>query len=860
MDVREIVVEPSIITTAEYTASPTHASRQGCQPINLPAGGVLYIPGADPVTLTATAAFKPLCLPTGAPNIVTGSGAGTVAGGPSDTTSTSSLSTDNTNITGVNLDENAETTPQYSDFRDPFYASSFPQCYALASTTVIAYTLVIMLFITPRSFLDGGVVVLGRRGFTNGGSGGKNIGGRPWLQKVAALTVAISLTIATADTFRVAETQYSWGIQNAKEMQQEVLGGTELKVIRIISDTFLWLAQAQTLIRLFPRQREKVIIKWTAFSLITLDVIFDCLNSFVYAGSSHSFTEAIPALSYLFELALGVLYAAWVIYYSLMKKRYAYYHPRMRNICLVAALSLLAILVPIVFFVLDICKPDFTGWGDYVLWVGAAAASVIVWEWVERIEALEREEKKDGILGREVFDGDEMLDIMPSDFSWPRRRRKTGAKDGRKDPKDLKDGSDDGDDDNRPGGDAVDKSGARTTVRIWPSMSTFASRYRLRPWAKDPEAAEQQPTVLRDLANMPRNNAGNNGTDGSRDDANPTLGTMVTGNSRSLQPPLWPARPAPAATPVSRTDTASADSTVYVMRYHPVTDSNPGSAMGTHQTTVPVSLSRSNSTSTTSSSSHGQLPRTTMSFMSSQSETPSALASASPPPQDHGNEAAQNGNSTKRWRSLTHALPFRRGAASGHGDSEASGSSIDRSLDRATPSTDDERLQHEEGGRWNIGARLEEFAVTQAERLRERIRPTVDTTGLPVMVIPAPQRQGAMLARVLEEEENGQQTQQQSPVQPHRNDSHSGSGAFTNTGTGTGVTTHSADHSGVQPSLWRSNSDTSASIMSSISRRAPVSAPRQQVSSLRNGPPAEVAAALSRSGSSASSVSQDRPV
>ncbi|CAK7197937.1 pH-response regulator protein palH/rim21 [Sporothrix eucalyptigena] len=853
MDVRDIVVEPSIITTADpSTATRTSSSKHNCQAINLPAGGILYIPGADPITLTATAAFKPLCLPTDAPNIVAGSGAGTVASDPSDTTSTSSLSADNSNITSVNIDESADSTPQYSDFRDPFYASSFPQCYALASTTVIAYTLVIMLFITPRSFLDGGVVVLGRRGFTNGGSGGKNIGGRPWLQKVAALTVAISLTIATADTFRVAETQYSWGIQNAKEMQEEVLDSTELKVIRIISDTFLWLAQAQTLIRLFPRQREKVIIKWTAFSLITLDVVFDCLNSFLYAGTSHSFTDAIPALSYLFELALGVLYAAWVIYYSFMKKRYAYYHPRMRNICLVAMLSLLAILVPVVFFVLDICKPDFTGWGDYVLWVGAAAASVIVWEWVERIEALEREEKKDGILGREVFDGDEMLDIMPSDFTWPRRRRKAGAKDDPKDPKDPKDGSEDGDDDGRPNRGGIETG--RTTVRIWPSMSTFASRYRLRPWAKDPETAAE-PTVLRDLASVPRNNAGTNS--GAQNDETSVLGTP-TGASRTLQPPLWPARPAPAATPVSRTDTASADSTVYVMRYHPVTDSNPGSAMGTHQNTVPVSLSRSNSTSTTSSSNHGQLPRTTMSFISSQSESASALASVSPPPQDGGQSTGDVGASRgqtqpKRWRSLAHALPFRRGAASGPEDSEASGSSINRSMGGASPSPHDERMQHEEGGRWDIRARLEEFAVTQAEKLRERIRPTVDTTGLPVMVIPAPQRQGAMLARVLEEEENGQQPQQSQqsdgPVQPHLrngngNGSSSGSGAFTGT-------------SGVQPSLWRSNSDTSASMMSSVSRRTPM--PARQSPPMRDGLPAEVAAALSRTGSSASSSSQGRP-
>lgn len=241
-------------------------------------------------------------------------------------------------------------------------------------------------------------------------SRGISIGGRPWLQKVAALTVAASLTVATASTFRVAEIQYSWGAQNANVLQNEVMGKTDLKVIRIISNTFLWLAQAQTLIRLFPRQREKIIIKWVAFALITLDIIFSCLNSFIYAPNGiighnrpRSFVHPVPTLSYLFQLSLELLYAAWVIYYAFMKRRYAFYHPLMKNMCLVAVLAIGSISTPIVFFVLDISKPEFTVWADYVRWVGAAAASVVVWEWVERIEALERETKKDGILGRKYF-------------------------------------------------------------------------------------------------------------------------------------------------------------------------------------------------------------------------------------------------------------------------------------------------------------------------------------------------------------------------------------------------------------------------------------------------------------------------
>ncbi|KAI1107256.1 pH-response regulator protein palH/rim-21 [Jackrogersella minutella] len=633
-----------------------------CTPYTIPSNGILQIPGADPTTLTADAVYSPLCTAAAVaqPAII--------ANGGFDLDQTSSAS-----------------NPQFSDLRDPFYASIFPQCYALAATTVLAYLLLIMLFIAPRSFLDGGVVVLGRRGFTNGPSNGISIGGRPWLQKVAALTVAISLTIATADTFRVAEEQYAWGVQNAQQLQEDVLGGTQLKVIQLISDTFLWLAQAQTLIRLFPRQREKVIIKWTAFSLITLDVIFGALNSFHYTKQGNtrprSFTDAVPALSYLFQLSLGLLYAAWVLYYSLMKKRYAFYHPLMKNICLMATLSIISILVPVVFFVLDIAEPEFTGWGDYVRWVGAAAASVVVWEWVERIEALEREEKKDGVLGREVFDGDEMMEVFPTDLSFRRRKNK------RK--------SDEEEDDEGDSGNSGNSSSFGGRSNMWPAMSSIASRYRSRS-DSSPER-RQQPL-----------SAGKSAT-------------------RFLQPPLWPSRPPPAVTPVSRTDTASADSTVYAVRYQPLTETTTRTTDDRHGRP----LSRSNSATSSalgpvldSNEPAGNLPPSRQPSLAHESE--------------RKEEEEEEGN-PRRWHL---ANPFHRAVR------EPPAEVLPHTMPKQT-----KRRDYDSVARWDLRGRVEIFAAAQAERILEKVRPTPDTDSLPVTVIPAPPRRGAALAQLLEEEE-----------------------------------------------------------------------------------------------------------
>ncbi|EGS20886.1 uncharacterized protein CTHT_0027240 [Thermochaetoides thermophila DSM 1495] len=599
LEARQLFAGLTSSTGAQPTG--TSGSSRPCAVYNLPIGGVLSLPGGEVLTLTAAGSYKPACTPVVPPAIIANGGGGSVTIDETDTVQ--------------------DRIPVADS--DPFYASTFPQCYALAATTVVAYTLVIMLLITPRSFLNGGVVVLGRRGFTNGGSG-PSIGGRPWLQKVAALTVAISLTIASAATFDAAERQYRDGYQDARALQAEVLGGNELKIIRIISNTFLWLAQAQTLIRLFPRHREKVIIKWTAFALIILDIIFQSLNCFHYPDPPSRpgfFKDAVPALSYLFALSLS-----------------------MKNMCLVAALSLLSLLIPVVFFILDISKPEFTGWGEYVRWVGAAAASVIVWEWVERIEALEREEKKDCILGREVFDdGDETWDMAYSESNF-RKRRKRGRNGG----------------DNETGDERASDSNARAVRGI--------------------------------------------------------------------------------ATPISRADTASAASTVYAVRYHsPLTDPPPQ---------VEDTRSSSPSTSTEATSPNHEDIR------NQESGRDGALR-PSPLP-----ENSEPSSPTTRLLALTRRLPFARGH---QGNDEECGESNTPPTEQRQP----KRRSHSismggsgSGSKWDIRSRLEEFAAAQAERLREKLRPTPDTDSLPVTIIPAPPRPGAALAEVLREQQQEQEQQQ----------------------------------------------------------------------------------------------------
>lgn len=641
----------------DITNSPTTTSspiRVQCTPFTLPSGGVITLDTLSVITLDANAVFQPQC----------------------------------TSAVEVTLMDMSSS----DGLRDPFYASTIPQCYALSATTVIAYMLVIVLFITPRTFLSGGIVVLGRRGFTTGPSGGTDagigIGGRPWLQKVATVGVAISLTIATANTFRVAEEQYEIGYMDALALQNEVMNSMELKIIQLISDTFLWLAQAQTLIRLFPRQREKIIIKWTAFALITLDVLFSILNTFVYGSKTvsrpYNIVEAIPAISYLFHLALGLLYGAWVIYYGMTKRTYAFYHPNMRNICLVALMSITAVIVPVVFFVLDISKPDVAGWGDYVRWVGAAAASVVVWEWVERIEALERNDKKDGVLGREIFDGDEMLEVTPSsDFELSHRFQRNGGNSG-----------------NGAGGGF--STGAVSAT--WPGNN----RHR-------PRAAESN-----DQSEIPMNGS---------------YQSCVPRQSANQQLPLWPARPLPTATPISRTDTGSAESTIYAVRYHPIGDSR----WPVHETVPTQQTSRRESFDI-------EAQPETQSSDTVESEKISVTRIMA------SNQVSLGEKPLNTFQKLN---PFRRTV-------QEPPAEVSRHTRRAGKTSRSDISTN----KWDVLGRFEDFAAIQAERIRDRSRPTHDIATLSVTRIPAPPR-SRTLREIIEELSDPQQAQDSNRTAGH---------------------------------------------------------------------------------------------
>ncbi|KFZ12558.1 hypothetical protein V502_07040, partial [Pseudogymnoascus sp. VKM F-4520 (FW-2644)] len=176
----------------------------------------------------------------------------------------------------------------------------------------------------------------------------------------------------------------------------------------------------------------------------------------------------------------------------------------------------------------------------------------------------------------------------------------------------------------------------------------------------------------------------------------------------------------PAATPGTRTDTASAESTVYAIRYHPIGDARSvrGASFDVEaqHEAVPVVVGKEDSTSMSSSKSEG--------------------AGAAPPPQQ------QPQGTWRIWSAFEALNPFARSRQ--RPPPEVSAMTV-----RRLPPSSRRHEPAEGGGRWdwNVLGKIEDFASKKVGQVRE-IRGGGGGEKLPVMRIPAPPTRRAVREEV----------------------------------------------------------------------------------------------------------------
>lgn len=227
---------------------------------------------------------------------------------------------------------------------------------------------------------------------------------RPLLLRLGVLAGTIYLTIILAHSTQLINEQYNKGYLDRSELVEQLSSYVYLAVLELVFYFIMLLAQVQVVMRVFSRRMEQRMIFWLGG---TMSVVCQVLNGItsIDMALQYQFSGSLPAFQYLFQVAIQIMYACSMVYYLITNSR--------STMCMeMVPMTLIAILAscsPVVLFVVDVANAWLVEWSDSLTWISTLLAIVCAWEWIDRVERLERHHEKEGFLGRQLQEDDDYL-------------------------------------------------------------------------------------------------------------------------------------------------------------------------------------------------------------------------------------------------------------------------------------------------------------------------------------------------------------------------------------------------------------------------------------------------------------------
>lgn len=266
----------------------------------------------------------------------------------------------------------------YGDFKYSIY----PLIYSLTVSTVMAIFLTIIVFTNHTQ--------------------------RPsWLLRVGSLLASVNLIILMVRAIIFLKDQHNIGISDGEKLLDDLQSNEVFNIIDFIFVLIAQFAQVQIIIRLFSRVKEKRVSFVLGGTLsICAQVIWGVSTFSNFDQTDDSDISILPAFTYLLRIALATMYSGLIIIYSFGKRNFIF----QRSIILLTVLTFLVINLQIAFFVTDISNIWVSELSEIFNTTIYVSVTVIPWEWINRVHALERHEQREGVLGRPVYE-DEYKDI-----------------------------------------------------------------------------------------------------------------------------------------------------------------------------------------------------------------------------------------------------------------------------------------------------------------------------------------------------------------------------------------------------------------------------------------------------------------
>lgn len=227
------------------------------------------------------------------------------------------------------------------------------------------------------------------------------------LLRASTTLLSIYLLVTTILTIQLLNQQQAEGYLHGAELLDFINTSNVLNILDLIVVILLQINQAQVIMRIFLRQKDK------RFTLL-VGVVCTLTSQVVWAVTKfHDFRlddeagDILPAFIYLVRIAMGVCYAAIISVYIFTKINLIIGN---RSLWLLTFLTSVLIYSPVAFFIADVSNSWVSELSEVFLCVTYVICVVIPWEWCNRLNVILRAREKDGLLGRRFYE-DELYEL-----------------------------------------------------------------------------------------------------------------------------------------------------------------------------------------------------------------------------------------------------------------------------------------------------------------------------------------------------------------------------------------------------------------------------------------------------------------
>lgn len=228
-----------------------------------------------------------------------------------------------------------------------------------------------------------------------------------WLLRAESALASTNLGILFVRAIVFLDKQHDLGYSSGEKLLESLQSDNVFSTIDFIVVLMAQFAQVQVIIRLFSRVKEKrVSFIIGGFLSICAQVIWGVSTFSKFDIDTDSDFSILPAFTYLLRIALAMMYCGLIIIYGFGRRSFIF----QKDIMLLTILTFLVINLQFAFFITDISNVWVSELSEIFNTTIYVSVTVIPWEWINRVHALERYQQTEGILGRPVYE-EEYKDI-----------------------------------------------------------------------------------------------------------------------------------------------------------------------------------------------------------------------------------------------------------------------------------------------------------------------------------------------------------------------------------------------------------------------------------------------------------------